>query len=482
MSQPVIRGNAGFRETVRRIANVSLWIFLLTLATAGGRATAFAGVYAETGHGSPVKGVLRIPTLPRGSCNQCHVEASASVKFPKGLWREADNELCFACHPNGNIAGVYPGRQVYETSNHNTDLRTVWPGPVPSRRKEIGAGGKCLNCHAPHGREDRSGIIPGQLIAREENLCLACHDGDPSVRDIAREIRKPYGHPTVRTAGKHLADEGGDPARFSYVGGNRHVECGDCHNAHAVFGDPAPPVAPAASARNARVSRIRVANGAAGTIPLYEYRPANDIGSPVLEYEICFKCHSSWTNQPPGEQDLARLLNVNNASFHPVEGQGKNTGIRPEAFVAGKNAMSVIHCGDCHGSDDSSLGGPHGSQFPNLLRKAYEARSMSRITTREELCFLCHNFDTYANPAALVLQQQASRFNPPASLNGHGFHVGQRNVPCSACHDSHGSPQFPALIVTGRSPGILSFIPGGTGGSCTPTCHGTKSYAINYPR
>jgi predicted CXXCH cytochrome family protein len=441
-----------------------------------------AGVYAETGHGNPAAGVLRDPSLPRGGCGQCHVEGDAPVRYAKELFRENDNELCFACHTNENITGVYPGRLVYETSNHRTDARTVWPGPIPPARREAGAGGKCLNCHGPHGKQDASGLVPSQLLAREEGVCLACHDGDPSARDIAREIRKPYSHPAVQTTGKHRTDEGGDPSRFSYVGGNRHAECADCHNAHASFGDPVPPAAPAASARNARTSRIRVVNGAAGTIPLYEYRPANDTSTPVLEYEICFKCHSSWTNQPPGEQDLALLFNTNNASYHPVEAQGKSPGIPAGAFAGGKNGFSVIHCGDCHGSDDSTLKGPHGSQFPNILRKAYESRSISRITTREELCFLCHNFDTYANPVVVPGQPDLSRFNPPAYANGHTSHVGQRNVPCYACHDSHGSPQFPALISTGRTPGILSFIASGTGGTCTPTCHGTQTYVLNYPR
>lgn len=465
-----------------RMTKTLISILFAAMAVTGDVRPAVAGSYPETGHGNPATGVLRDPAVPRGGCNHCHVEEDAPVRFPKALWRENDNNLCFSCHQNENMSGIYPGRLVYDASNHYTDPRTVWPGPYPPGRRETGAGGKCLNCHDPHGRRDNKGGMPSQMIAREEELCLGCHDGDPSIKDIAREIRKPYSHPAIMTAGRHDANEGGDRARFSYVGGNRHAECSDCHNAHAVSGDPLPPSAPAASNRNARVSRIRVGNGSAGTVPFYEYRPANDVSTPVLEYEICFKCHSSWTNQPPGEQDMARLFNVNNASYHPVEAQGKNQGIRTDAFVPGKNALSTIHCSDCHGSDDSNLRGPHGSQFPNMLRRAYEARSMNRVVSRQELCFLCHNFDTYANASSSVFQQQASRFNPPSSPRGHAFHVGERNFPCYACHDSHGSPQFPALIVTGRSPGLLSFIGSGTGGTCTPTCHGTKSYTVNYPR
>lgn len=443
---------------------------------------AMAGVYETTGHGNPQTGAMRDNAIPRGSCNQCHVEGSKDLKYQKSLWRENDNGLCYACHREMNFSGIYPGLEVYETSNHRTDPRFVWPGPFPPGRREMGAQGKCLNCHNPHGRKDRYGVVPSHLVAREEELCLACHDGSPAARDIARELRKPYSHPTRQGSDRHSAGEGGNPARYSYLGGNRHAECSDCHNPHAAFSDPRTPVAPLASSRNSKVSRLRVMNGPPDSIPLYQYSPASDTSTPVLEYEICYKCHSSWTQQPPGQKDIARLFNTNNASFHPVEGQGRNPGINPSSFVAGMNAFTTIHCSDCHGSEDSNLRGPHGSQFPKILRRAYEARSTSRMTTRDELCFLCHNFDTYADPASSPIAQQASRFNPPASLSGHVFHVGQRNSPCYACHDSHGSPQFGALIVTGRNPGLRSFSMNSSGGSCAPSCHVARAYVINYTR
>lgn len=452
-------------------------ILFLILTIAVFASHAQAGVFRQTAHGNLTAGPSRSADIPRGSCGQCHTEKSTAVKYPKGLWRDNDNELCFTCHRDTNLSGVYPGNAVYNTSDHKTDPRFAWPGPYPPPRMEIGAAGKCLNCHNPHGAKDRAGIIPSLLVAREEELCLNCHDGSPSVRDIAREIRKPYSHPVFLAQSKHSADEGGDPARYSYTGGYRHAECADCHNPHAANGDPLPPIPPTASNRNIRVSRVRVINGIAGMAPMYEFRPAADVSSPVLEYEICFKCHSSWTYQPMNQPDMAKLFNTNNASYHPVEAQGKNLNINPNSFAGGYNAFSMIYCSDCHGSDDSNLRGPHGSQFPTLLRRNYIARGDSRVTTSDELCFLCHNFDTYANPAGAF--QQASRFN---AANGHTFHVGQRSVPCYACHDSHGSPQFIALIAIGRSPGLISFSSTATGGTCVSTCHSMQSYTVTYPR
>lgn len=471
--------HAGDEHILKSPCRLALRLFSLALLITAATSPAWGGSQ-QTKHNDPATGASRLPAFSTGSCGQCHVDGDTAVRYPKGLWRENDNHLCFTCHRNVNFSGIYPGLEVYETSVHATDPRFVWPGLYPPARREAAAAGKCLNCHSPHGKKDRLGVIPSMLVAREEQLCLACHDGSPSTKDISREIRKPYSHPALYSQGKHRAEENGDPAAYSYRGGNRHAECSDCHNAHATSGDPLPPVAPAASNRNARVGRVRVLNGGAGTAPLYDYRTAFDTSTPVLEYEICFKCHSSWTQQPPGQQDMARLFNNNNASYHPVQGQGKNLFIRPDAFAGGRSAAGTIFCGDCHGSDDSGLRGPHGSQFDNLLRKSYEARSTNRVVNRDELCFICHNFDTYASPSGSF--RNASRFNPPAAPNGHAFHVGQRNIPCYACHDSHGSPELPALIVTGRSPGIISFSVNPTGGTCLQTCHGSRVYQFNYPR
>jgi hypothetical protein len=38
------------------------------------------------------------------------------------------------------------------------------------------------------------------------------------------------------------------------------------------------------------------------------------------------------------------------------------------------------------------------------------------------------------------------------------------------------------MIVTGRNPGILSFSENASGGTCSPTCHTSENYGINYAR
>jgi hypothetical protein len=302
------------------------------------------------------------------------------------------------------------------------------------------------------------------------------------------EFTKRYRHP-IATAAVHSAAEGGVPGNYGHaaVNNKRHSECVDCHNPHEAKADPSAPVAPTASNRQRGVSRIEVTNGAAGTVPAYVYRAATFGGTPK-EYEICFKCHSSWTTLPPVTasggvpRDLAVQFNPNNRSYHPVEAAGKNANINVNAFISPWTAVKLMYCTDCHSSDSGTIRGPHGSIYNYLLKRDYRASSASRTMASAEICFDCHRYDTYANDKASSTIQGYSRFNSPQSDKGHVFHVGNKRYPCYACHETHGSTALPALMVVGRSPGLTAYTQTANGGTCTPTCHNQRSYTINYAR
>jgi hypothetical protein len=116
------------------------------------------------------------------------------------------------------------------------------------------------------------------------------------------------------------------------------------------------------------------------------------------------------------------------------------------------------------------------------LKRPYTASPNYRTTTSDESCFACHAFDVYASATAPDLTREASRFNKPGVAKGHAEHVDEARVPCYSCHVTHGSTTQPHLIATGRTPGIVSFTETPTGGTCSSTCHGTESYAVNYAR
>ncbi len=411
-------------------------------------------------------------------CMSCH-QLHDSPTSDGSLARIADaTALCSDCHTLADTSA--PASHLSPSSG------VLWPGPQYGTRfpgiTDASKRGACTNCHQPHGwpdGENPAADYPALLVNREEGLCFACHDGSPAATNVLLQFTKSYRHPTTDYSGRHDPAEGGDAARFGT--GNRHAECEDCHNPHVAGGDGTAPSAPAASRRIAGVSRVAVTNGAAATVPAFTFRGPQD-GTPASEYELCFKCHSSWTTQPAGQPDMAVRFNTSNPSFHPVEAPGKNTNIRAGGFVNGWSASSTVYCTDCHTSEDPTVRGPHGSQYAYLLKRPFVASSSRRTMASTEECFDCHSFNTYANTQSSDTVQGYSRFNRPSFEEGHSFHVVEKRAPCYACHDSHGSGSLPHLIVTGRNPGINSYTETSTGGSCSPTCHERESYRLNYAR
>ncbi|RMF95376.1 MAG: hypothetical protein D6734_05660 [Candidatus Schekmanbacteria bacterium] len=388
--------------------------------------------------------------------------------------------FCLGCHDSDGANGVLaPFSDTITAPN----IAATWTGSAHQTSGFLTCfGDGTTGCHQnAHGSEKENILAPDTPAAtpplyaeEQEGFCLNCHDADgPSSINIAAEISKTNRHPAPDYGDRHSKTEGGDPTKYAASPiDNRHAECVDCHNPHAAQ----------SSSPLAGVGRIKVTNNGAGNIPTYTYVSASDSSAPFAEYQICFKCHSSWTTQPAGQVDLAVKLNSDNPSYHPVEAQGTNTNINANAFVNGWSATDTMNCSDCHGSDNSAVSGPHGSNYNFILKASYQQSSSKRTMSPNEICFQCHRYDTYANNNASQTVKSYSRFNPPKWSKGHTFHVGKKQYPCYACHDSHGSANKPHLIVTGRNPGLNNYQESQNGGTCWPKCHGQKTYSINYAR
>lgn len=319
-------------------------------------------------------------------------------------------DSCSACH--------------YSHAASGPELRETWPEEA-----------SCFSCHGSNG--------PGT------NVQLAF------VNYINTSTRF-FTHDVMYTNNiHHLGQTGG----ADFGGGNRHVECEDCHDPHYAGGGSAS--APNLPPQMAGVSGVNPLWIGAGSPSSYDWQ-ADASG----EYQVCFKCHSSFTNlptyQPDGwngiafianglrkltstlasqvldSRDMAKEFNPAQASFHPVAAIGRNQNIPANSFVNGWSQSSMVYCTDCHSNPAATAGdsGAHGSPQLHLLNGTSNYSTVIRISsqpvpTSGEVCFQCHNYQTYVTG-----QDQSTNFVHHAKHMNNDL-----GVTCYTCHDSHGSEQ-----------------------------------------
>jgi hypothetical protein len=317
--------------------------------------------------------------------------------------------------------------------------------------------GNCAHCHEAHASIGGSEPDPQKpnpdevlLFDYEEALCEACHDGNPVLGNIQFQIRKTYAHPTELISGKHKLSENGptmNPSDYSYTSGNRHAECVDCHNPHAAGATAHTKGTNAVGSTSPiyKVSGIGVNNSFAWSAPSYTKIPVST--GITKEYQLCFKCHSSWTNQPSGQTNVALQFNTVNPSAHPVEDTLTNSSSDPlndsqlnaEWRPAGSKTM---YCSDCHGSETpGDPAGPHGSTLPTVLKGRWPKNSSGTLWVLMDAANNTNNFDAeclcknchpiYSGGAFM------QRVHRLAGLSGSYVH----NVKCVICHVGlpHGS-------------------------------------------
>jgi len=346
-------------------------------------------------------------------------------------------------------------------------------GPVTPLDLESGSphGGfsaftdSCAGCHRSH-----TNPAPHlQAAWPEEQICYICHSLDGFANsDVQAAFTSQqnsatayYSHPVELAAGIHILSALENAPSF-FSAENRHVECLDCHDPHDA-GDRE-------SAAPILQEQVRRASGIA---PLY-----NGSGAPSdfvwlqpaqYEYQLCFKCHSSFvslptyppagwdgmntitdglaklTNVEPEQildnRDLALEFNPNNTSYHPVMALGKNSSIPSESFVQGWSVSSLVYCSDCHSNPyaASQGSGPHGPML-HLLNERTSYITVNAgstpLYTGQEVCFNCHRFENYVNGSSRETDTNFRRSN----RNLHQAHSDEAS--CYMCHDSHGSEQL----------------------------------------
>jgi len=411
------------------------------------------------------------------TCHDAHEDAYKSVDTDgrlTGKFLVVENRhstLCLTCH--GMIEDWAVSTHAMATNLQS--LSGVLPVP-PKKWPTWGSVAEwgCEGCHTSHSAAGQKWLL---YHAEEERNCYTCHDGTVAAKNIRVQFQKASVHPVEAKAGIH------DPLEPPDAITNRHVECADCHNPHAVNGNTAEP--PLVSGKIGRVSGL--------SINRTGLKPA------VNEYEICFKCHADWAPRLPFIQRVVDSTNTRlefspaNPSYHPVGGIGRNPIIPsfPSLQEPTLTASSIIYCTSCHSDDAGGAKGPHGSSYAPILRDRYDTVDGTREGSAVyALCYRCHNRDS-------ILADTSFRRNSLSNRGGHSGHLAA-GATCSACHDPHGIADdglsgshthlinFDRMIVfpAGTAPPNNTAVFNDTGlssGSCTLVCHGVTHANRSYP-
>ena len=364
------------------------------------------------------------------------------------------SQMCTECHQKNGW---------FQTS-HSLSAAT-WGGqaqdPWPDTDYTNVADNACQNCHTPHAVSGGPRLL---RYEKEEDNCSACHNGRVASKDVMAVIDQFSSHQVKATTLVH------DPTEPAVVD-SRHVECSDCHNAHAT--------------QSARVIGDVPANVRGVNLAGAEVRPA------IETFQICLRCHGDSPNQPPArtprqitQANMRLKIQPNNPSFHPIAAPGQNPSV--PSLINPLTEQSIIGCGGCHNSSTAASAGgsgpegPHGSSFaPILVRNYVTIDNTPESAANYALCYNCHSRNSILNDD---------------SFKEHDKHIRGEDTPCNACHDPHGisatqgNPtnnshliNFDTSIVFPRGNGELRFEDRGQfSGSCYLVCHGEDHDNFDY--
>ena len=299
---------------------------------------------------------------------------------------------------------------------------------------------RCGSCHSLRRGDPHPDQNPVEY-------CYRCHGSKENIErnkkykvippdyfpfDISEEFTKPSHHPLENARLHHrreILPEVNPQAK-------RHGSCWDCHHAH----------------KSVKKTKTDKGKKKKSTFPKLTY-----------EYELCYKCHSYSANLPVGRKNKAIEFQTTNPSFHPVEGEGKNSNV--PSLLLPYNPKSNLNCLDCHNNDDSrGPEGPHGSIYTPILNKNYTTGDgYLENDFTYALCYQCHSRQS-------ILGNQSFPY--------HSLHILDKKISCYSCHNSHGSVKYTHLIefplgrVLPDSFGRIEFIDEGLfRGRCYLKCH-----------
>ncbi|MHB0980362.1 MAG: cytochrome c3 family protein [Thermoleophilia bacterium] len=425
----------------------------------------------------------RVPAKENIACKGCHSEHGSTnskliaedvnngaATFDSTTatgYNTTYNPFCGRCHSTSGLGGFsWPGNAGYDTSGHGSSTSTkdlAYSPPVAAVTQTLQTK-VCKQCHEPHGTGDANGAFLNLNRYFEEGVCYVCHNttGNPTgAKNMATVFTRTYRHDlTLSATGARKHDLNQEYANSlnsnaGLSGGNRHVECTDCHNTHVSNDTVNSGLHTKGSAAVSQVLEgvwgVAPTNGAIWSQPSTWSWATAKLYPAAFEYQVCLKCHSAaaYGGTPPSRTqnstrgtsywpistytDQAKEFNPNNASYHAVWGASKASG--SGTYVNGWTSTSRMYCSDCHRSDTAGDPiGSHGSGTPFMLGGNTTPANSRYVTGPNNgaryadtaarnadftLCFNCHD-PNFANTGFSGMSNlHTNRHNRSACTNCH---------------------------------------------------------------
>jgi predicted CXXCH cytochrome family protein len=403
------------------------------------------------------------------SCHNPHVQAIDQLSLNFLVRNSSKGQMCLACHdPLRQMSGQVNPLADWATSAHALASGTLSPKALLGSYTTVGTDA-CIACHTPHNAGAGARLLRGM----NEQDCLTCHNGGPSVSpmasyaNLAPEYAVPkIGHPFPTSANPH------DAAENTLLNNNRHATCVDCHSAHGSQQVGLFPTAPLIRISQKDVAGINATDGVSVLTPA------------INQYENCLRCHGASSGKqvqpiygyfPVRTVSAGDPLNLISqfvlaaTSSHPVMHARSSSLPQPsllpnmlnlDGATQGRAMGTQILCTDCHNSDDNrefggaGPNGPHGSKWTHILERRYEfsqAPTPGQLVTNlfptpdlsvngpYGLCGKCHDL-----PNQIMQEHQLESAQQSHQCGLHVFHMphGARHGRCERSHQRRAIDQL----------------------------------------
>ncbi|MDD2780049.1 cytochrome c3 family protein [Sulfuricurvum sp.] len=372
----------------------------------------------------PAKGA---PTADERPVFEPHLKSGKTVVHPPYEMAKADKDCSF-CHTEKDAKSGALKMDMPDLCNQcheGKDTKKYIHGPV--------GAGACTACHDPHESEN----VKLLRFSSINQLCTSCHADKGHFLKSTKNI-----HPPVQDQCTNCHDPHTENFKFQLKADGKKDLCLMCH-----------------VDKKEHIATVTHKHGAMD-------RPKQ-----------CQECHDPHGNGAPKmlKKDTTKDLCL---SCHndKMAAEGSKLTNMDKHLKDNPDHHGPILWGDC-----AACHNPHGSDNLRMLKKPFPETFYAKFDEKSYICFECHEPSKIQNEMTTT----ATNFRN-GEKNMHFVHVNKdKGRSCRACHDFHGTKEYPHHLRTKTSFGAINFpiryIETPAGGSCAPACHARRGYDREKP-